>query len=194
MTNRRSGAGLAAVVAAGLAAVLGGCASLGAPAEESVADPYGLYEILDYERASEILMVLDTWGFDEILSDHTLADLADGTVTEDEYQASFERYRSCLRESGYELENIHQNGPFVGYATPAAAVESGVDDDCYFGEYFATWQVWTDVHSEENERQNRIHQCVGEHGIDTSTESGHGMPLAEMEQLLIEAGIDPDDC
>lgn len=197
MTERRIRAGLAAVVVAGLAAGSGGCVGQTGqhePAEEQVADPQGLHEVLDYEHANAILVPLETWGFEEILSDLTLADLADGTVTEDEFQASFERYRSCLRNAGYELENIHANGPFIGYSTPAAAVESGVDDECFFSEYFAPLTIWESLNQAENERQNRIHRCVGEHGIDTSTASGHPMPLSDMEQLLVEAGIDPATC
>ena len=182
---------------AGLTAGLGGCVGpTGSeePSEESAADPYGLYDVLDHEDASSIVVPLDTWGFSDSLSEQSLADLADGTVTEEEYQASFERYRGCLRDAGYELQNIFMNGPFVFYEAPAAAVESGVDDECYFAEYFATWRVWTNINHEANERQGRIHECVGKHGIDTSTESGWAMSDAEMEQLLIEAGVDPEDC
>lgn len=196
MTERRTRAGLTVAVVAGVATILSGCVeSIDLrESEESVADPYGLYDMLDYEQANQILVAMDTWGVEAELSGAQLAELADGTVTEEEYQASFERYRSCLREAGYELENIHTNGPFVGYSTPAAAVETGVDDECYFREYFATWDVWTGIHTEENERQNRIHRCAGENGLDTSTESGHPMPLADMERLLVEAGVDLETC
>lgn len=197
MTDRRFRAGLAAVMVAGLSAVLGSCVGPTRQedlAEGAVPDPQGLLEMLDYEDANSILIPLNTWGFDDILSDRTLVDLADGTVTEDEFQAAFERYRSCLRQEGYELENIHQNGPFVGYSTPAAAVESGADDGCFFSEYFAPLTIWERLNQEENERQNGIHRCAYEHDLDTSTESGHPMPVADMERLLVEAGVDPASC
>lgn len=197
MTVHRPRTRLAAAVVAGLAAVLGGCVGpvdLGEPAEDVVADPYGLYDMLDYQDASEILISLETWGFEGVLSDGTLADLADRTVTEEEYQASFERHRSCMREAGYELENILMNGPFVYYETPGPAVDSGADDECYLAEFFATSLMWTDIHHEENERQNRLHLCTHEHGVDVSTESGRAPSMAEREQMLIEAGVDLEDC
>lgn len=198
MINRRAKARLATAAVAGLAAALAGCLGpidLNEPAaEEPVADPYGLYDKLDYFLADRILVSMNTWGVETPLSDAQVAELADGTVTEEEHLASFERYRACLREAGYEMENVHMNGPFVWYGIPGPAVDSGADDVCYFREHYATWVVWTEIHNDENERQNDIHRCVYEHDIDTSTESGHPMPLADMERLLVEAGVDPENC
>lgn len=97
--------------AASCALLVTGCAST--PTESTPwAELYGADIAQDIKNAEE----------DAPVSEAQIAELLDGTVTEAEISAAFERYRSCLRAEGYELVDIHRDGPFIGFGIPDAAV------------------------------------------------------------------------
>lgn len=72
------------------------------------------------------------------------AALADGVVTREEYVAGFERYRDCMAEAGMPLLGGDTSSEIIQYSTSSAAVDSGVENQCYrseFSELDMQWQV-----------------------------------------------------
>ncbi|MFC4554936.1 hypothetical protein [Georgenia faecalis] len=65
------------------------------------------------------------------------AEISDGEVTAEEYDASFARYRECLSAGGFELSIVDSVDGRHHYTVPGEAVSSGVDPACYEAEYAA---------------------------------------------------------
>ncbi len=85
----------------------------------------------------------DNFGFEA--SPEVRDSLADSHVSSDEYELAFRRYEACLATEGYELL-IEDDGttPVIEYSVPAAAVDTGVDDVCYYENFYlvdTAWQV-----------------------------------------------------
>lgn len=133
------------------------------------------------------------WEQDAPFSDEQNAMLQDGEVTEEEVHSGFERYRSCLRSEGYELDFVRQNGAFIDFGIPDAAVVSGADAVCYASEYAGVDGVWQLSHSEQREYTSRLIACVEDNGVDISAMQT-ALTVTDLEQVLIGAGIDPADC
>jgi hypothetical protein len=77
-------------------------------------------------------------------SAETVAALADGVVTREEYVASFERYRDCMADAGMPLEGTNTQGEIIQYTNSGESVDSGVEHQCYqreFAELDMQWQV-----------------------------------------------------
>ena len=72
------------------------------------------------------------------------ADLADGTVTRDEYVGAFNRFAGCLAGEGFFTTAADFDATVLDYSIPAEAVSAGADELCYitqFGEVDAAWQI-----------------------------------------------------
>jgi hypothetical protein len=108
-----------------LALLLGGCSTSDTPAK-----PAGGRDALagaDLSRASQA----------------QAAEIADGKATAIEYEAAFQRYRTCMRAAGFELENVKREGDRYEFGVPAAAVEnSDADAECYDREFTFTDVLW----------------------------------------------------
>jgi hypothetical protein len=72
------------------------------------------------------------------------AALADGIVTREEYVAGFERYRDCMADAGMPVFGGDTSSEIIQYSNSSAAVDSGVENQCYrseFSELDMQWQV-----------------------------------------------------
>jgi hypothetical protein len=157
-------------------------------------DPNGLYDILDDPELVASINSFLRFTPDLLFSDAQMAEISDSTVIEEEYHASFARTQACISEDGYELENVRMDGALYDYGIPDAVMRSGAYDECFNREHVAVWTIWERSHQDEVDRKMRLGQCVSEAGIDMTTESGHPPTAAEFEQMLIDAGIDPEEC
>ena len=173
-----------AAFAAGCTLLLVGCSS-----------PAPSYEVASRwdEVWPEYAPDFESWERDAEFSDAQNAALQDREVTEEETYAGFERFRACLRDEGYELVDVRNDGPFISFGIPDAAVQSGVEAICYASEYAGVDVVWQISHSDERDYAGRLGDCVMDNGIDFS-EFDAGPTTADLEQLLIDAGIDPAEC
>ena len=70
------------------------------------------------------------------------ATMADGTVTEAEYQEGFERYQQCMADAGYPVDVADAAGPLISYSTSGAAVDSGSEGACYAAEFRSIDIAW----------------------------------------------------
>lgn len=71
------------------------------------------------------------------------AELADGRVTQDEYNAAFDRYDSCMAKTGMALIGIDRSGTVIKYSTVSEAVYSAARQ-CYeveFKDVDVEWQI-----------------------------------------------------
>lgn len=117
-----------------------------------------------------------------------LAAMSDGEITSDEYQAAFQRYQSCLAAEGYDILVDGENNATIDYSIPSAAVDSGVEGDCYdqeFRQVDVTWQV---AREDSSRSAEFIRDCLIANGV------APGESLQGMVQQLREAGIDTTSC
>ncbi|MFG6476995.1 hypothetical protein ACFXP7_11485 [Microbacterium sp. P06] len=171
----------AAVVAG--CTLLAGCATAQPPASEW-SSLYG----------ADMAQGIEMWAQEAPMSEAQRESLLDGRVTEAEAMAAFERYRSCLREAGYEPFGIQRDGPFINFSIPAAAVESGADGPCYAGEYAAVDTIWQSVENADvGDERTRLAECVSQLGLDFVARSG-AATMDEIRAAIEEAGYSVDDC
>jgi hypothetical protein len=125
----------------------------------------------------------------EVLSSEQQAGLSDGVADTSEYHEGFRRYQACLAAAGYELRDVVQDEyGFISAGIPDAAVESGVDDECYVLEW-KYLSMWWQVANEDNSPTNRLlAACLKEMGIEPAETTG------EMVEQFDEAGASPLDC
>lgn len=157
-------------------------------------DPNGLQDILDDPElvASVNSFLRFTPGL--LFSKAQMAEIGDAAVTEEEYHASFARVQACVSEEGYQLENVRMDGALYDYGIPDSVMSSGAYDKCFNREHVAVWTIWERSHQDEIDRKMRLGQCVSEAEVDMTTDSGDPPTAAEFEQMLTEAGIDPENC
>jgi hypothetical protein len=75
-------------------------------------------------------------------SDAQAAEISDHEVTVDDYEAAFQRFRECLSAAGFELTDVELKNQVYEYGIPNAAVEAGVDEDCYRAEFYYVDVLW----------------------------------------------------
>jgi hypothetical protein len=72
------------------------------------------------------------------------AAMADGSVTEAEYRAGFERYANCMSTAGYPVDVIDTTQTVIYYVNSDVSMQSGVEGRCYaseFGLLDSAWQI-----------------------------------------------------
>lgn len=114
--------------------------------------------------------------------------MRDGEVTQEEYNAGFERFRSCLRAEGYDLLDIELFGVVWQANIPEEAVDSGVEEECYIREYKFVDVIWQTHNQDDTEALQRMNHCLRERGLATAT------TLSAAEQLIAEIGLDYATC
>lgn len=125
-----------------------------------------------------------------IASEAQAAEIADRTVTANEYQAAFQRYRECLSAAGFELSDVELENGVYDFGVPDAAVQDGADEDCYEGEYYFVDMLWqtSDAILNASESTQRLRTCLQEHGVEP------GDTRAEIDVQLREEAIDISEC
>lgn len=118
------------------------------------------------------------------------AEISDGVVTADEYQAAFQRYRECLSVAGYEMTYADLSGPVYDYAVPAPAVADDTEGECYDAEFRFVDILWqgSQPAGSDSETAEFYRNCLQKHGIEPSA------TVAEMDGQLRETGIEITEC
>jgi hypothetical protein len=70
------------------------------------------------------------------------AEMADDTVTRDEYLAAFNRYVGCVGEAGYWIDGGNPSAVILSFSIPTAAIDSGADERCYVSEFQQVDTKW----------------------------------------------------
>lgn len=70
------------------------------------------------------------------------AAMADGSVTDAEYRAGFERYAECMADGDHPVDVIDLTQPVIRYVTSGASVQSGVEGRCYAAEFGMLDSAW----------------------------------------------------
>lgn len=117
-----------------------------------------------------------------------MAELADGQVTYDEYQAGFQRMRSCMAQDGVELIVRGETNQVM----EASYVDTGDASyqRCYYTEFNLVdraWQIWRSNFGADSQA---MAQCLTEKGKTP------GLTIKERYEALHQAlGMDPyKDC
>lgn len=74
------------------------------------------------------------------------AAMADGSVTEAEYRAGFDRYVTCMNDAGYPVDVIDTAPTVIRYVNSHASVQSGVEGRCYASEFTLLDSAWQSTH------------------------------------------------
>ena len=112
--------------------------------------------------------------------------LADGAVTNDEYQASFRRFSACLSQGGFTVMENDAVNEVIQYGVPAAAGK--LNDTCYTKEFQWVDGVWQASREDTSNQAKAYGVCLIEKGVTPKkTEE------ARYEQLQ-EAHIDAAQC
>ncbi|MHA6695408.1 hypothetical protein [Homoserinimonas sp. A520] len=121
-------------------------------------------------------------------SDQQLTEMSDGEITSDEYRAAFERFRSCLADGGYEVLMQGEHNATVDYSIPSAAVDSGVDAECYDREFQQVDTTWQVAREDTSRSAQHIRDCLEANGIAPDE------TLTRMVKQVREAGISTASC
>lgn len=114
--------------------------------------------------------------------------MRDGEVTQEEYNAGFERFRVCLRDAGYEMRDVELIGVVWEGGIPKEAVDSGAEEECYIREYKFVDVIWQVSNQDDTEALHRMNYCLGIRGLATAT------TLSSAEQMIDEIGLDYAAC
>lgn len=122
-----------------------------------------------------------------------VAEISDGEATADEYAAAFQRFRECVSAAGFELTDVTYASPVYEYAVPDAAVQDGVDMECYRAEFYYVDVLWqgSDVVQDARNADEPVpllQNCLRERGIEPGDTAG------EVDEQLREAGIEVAEC
>lgn len=174
--------------AASCALLVAACQPTAADSQSETVDSWvGIY-------GADIAQDFKNFEQDAPMSDEQRGELLDGTITEAEVNAAFERYRGCLRAEGYELVDIYRDGPFINASIPDAAMQSGVDAVCYTSEYAGVDGVWQVIeNAEAGNRSTFLSQCAEQLNVEITGASA-AATMEDMERSIIEAGYTIDDC
>jgi hypothetical protein len=103
------------------------------------------------------------------------AAIADGTVTQTEYIAAFNRFAGCETAGGYPLAAMPAQYVWYPYAIVDGAVSSGVDARCYASEFKQIDMAW------QLSVRSTLDACLTAHGV---TNPDTGDLVNDLEKLL----------
>ncbi len=118
------------------------------------------------------------------------AEVADRTVTLDEFRAAFLRYHACMGAAGYDLGPVELTGDSFDVSVPDEAVQDGTDGRCYDREFRYSDMVWqtSDEVSDASDTTQMLRECLRERGIEPRDSRG------QIDVQLREEGIELPDC
>ncbi|RJK97750.1 hypothetical protein [Vallicoccus soli] len=118
------------------------------------------------------------------------AEVADRTVTRDEFRAAFLRYRACMGAAGYDLGPVELTGDRFDYSVPDAAVRDGTDEECYRREHYLVDLVWQTSGAvlDASGTTELLRACLRERGIEPAASRG------EVDAQLRAQGLELPDC
>lgn len=116
-------------------------------------------------------------------------EIADRKATPAEYEAAFRRFQECMSAAGYPIGGAqHPNGLFI-YSVPDAAVQSGVDWECYTPEFqFTDTQLQLQLEGDPSEGTLKLRRCLKAKGVTP------GESWGEMTIQAEDAGVHVGEC
>jgi hypothetical protein len=97
--------------------------------------------------------------------------------------------QACLSAAGYELLDVTQDEyGFISAGIPDAAVQAGVDSDCYVLEWKYLDMYWQLANAINSPTYRLLAACLEENGIEP------GETTSEIDGQLEEAGISISQC
>ena len=112
--------------------------------------------------------------------------LADGVVSQAEYDAGFRRYVACMEAEGFDVIDLGVRRNLIDYAIVEDAEEA--DAYCYPFEYRDIDRTWQIAHLDDSDAADHLRACLVDHGVEP------GETMSRMQDQLAEAGLEPGDC
>lgn len=114
--------------------------------------------------------------------------VARGTATNEEYQASFERFVACAAEAGFTISSTGISYGVIDYQMTTDASESPEVQSCYAFEFEQVDQMWQVQNEDRSETAEMLKACLSAEGLQVPEH------LAERRQAVEEAGLSFDYC
>jgi hypothetical protein len=111
------------------------------------------------------------------------AELADGVVTFDEYQAAFQRLKTCMEAKGYTIETVGMTNQLIDYRYRGVADPAYTT--CYSLEFAFVDSEWQTYRENFGKNAQFLGECLRERGIEP------GVTYNERDAQLLEIGVDP---
>ena len=114
--------------------------------------------------------------------------LAQSSISYDDYKAAFRRFSACLQAKGYTLMDNGESNKVIHYGVPDAAVVSGEDEACMNYEFEWIDLIWQSSRADTSNQAKAYAVCLEKAGIKPKA--------TEQEKLkqLERANIDSDEC
>lgn len=114
--------------------------------------------------------------------------MADGKVTEDEYEAGYQAYAGCLREAGVPLTEMPRQGRFRQFLVPDQAVSSGVDETCNGRHFWRIDEIYQLAHEPDQVGTQQLRSCAERHGVAVAPDARQ----VEIIAALAAKGLDAE--
>ena len=196
ISPRRPGRGGLLLVAASVAVLMGGTAAV----TSGVTAPLVDWVAADDPESEDRVVMEDLYESDPLagadltgISEAQAAEIEDRVATEEENRAAYERYRQCLSAAGFEISKdpmLKPDGTFMNGGLSDAAVQSGVDQECYEREWYMTDMLFQSRPEFQNHpsRTQWMRDCLEERGIEPDETA------AELFEQIRQAGISVVEC
>jgi len=109
-------------------------------------------------------------------------------VSQDEYEAGFRRYVSCLKAAGFSIIDRGESNEVHEFGVPASAASSGDDDRCYVKEFKSLDIQWQIGREDTSDTAKLIASCLTARGISP------GATMDAMHHQMKDNNITIDDC
>jgi hypothetical protein len=113
------------------------------------------------------------------------AEVADGVVTFDEYQAAFQRLKACMAAKGYTMEPATLKNEVIQAPYRDTGDSDKVYTACYSLEYAFVDSEWQTYRENFGKEAGYLAECLREHGVEP------GVTYDERDAQLFEIGVDP---
>lgn len=122
------------------------------------------------------------------MSEEQTRALEDGTVTFDEYQASFDRFVACAAQSNITISVDGEENRVIEYHVGAAESDSEAYLGCYVTEFQQVDESWQLSREDSSALSQELATCLERWGLDVPPR------FADRVAALDAAGIDPVQC
>ena len=120
----------------------------------------------------------------------------DGSVTFEEYEAGLLRFADCMESGGHPLADVQfdEATQLYDYLVAGEAVDGGLEDDCYIGEFQDLDRLWQTNEDRPGPRSPSVDDvlraCLDAIGVEAPIDA----PSPELEDLALENGLSLQLC
>ena len=114
--------------------------------------------------------------------------LAQSSISRDDYRAAFRRFSACLEAKGYPLMGNGEVNQIILYGVPDEAEVSGASEQCMTYEFNWIDTIWQFSRADYSSQAKAYAVCLEKAGIKPKAKE------SEKYDQLVRANIDSDEC